>query len=190
VAALVDRAAITDCLLRYARGCDRVDAELIASAFHDDAVDLHGPVNGSVVEFLDWWLPQQAGRESTQHYLMNMAVDVDGDQAHVETYYLCVIKLKDHPLASIVGGRYVDRFERRAIGWRIAVRVVTADWTVEADGSGTAAILASTPGRRSADDPSYERPLLRSRPDPAGGPAAERPGGQATRRDLNEPNET
>ncbi|HVX23719.1 MAG TPA: nuclear transport factor 2 family protein [Acidimicrobiales bacterium] len=161
VAELVAREAIRDCLLRYARGCDRVDAELIASAFHDDAVDHHGPVNGSPADFLDWWLPQQDGRESTQHYLMNSAIEVDGDQAHAETYYLCVIKLKGRTAASVFGGRYVDRFERRAAGWRIAVRVVTADWTAEMDGSATGALLSSSPGRRSRDDPSYDRPLLR-----------------------------
>ncbi len=163
LATLLAREEIRDCLFRYARGCDRVDPDLIASAFHDDAVDHHGPVNGSPADFLDWWLPQQAARESAQHFLMNMAIDVDGDQAHVETYYLSVIKLADRPLAWLVGGRYVDRFEHRAVGWRIAVRVVIADWTVEADGSGTAALLATSVGRRSREDPSYERPLVRTR---------------------------
>lgn len=165
LATLLSREEIRDCLHRYARGCDRVDPELIASAFHEDAIDVHGAVNGTPAEFLAWWLPQQEARESTQHYLMNMSIDVDGDQAHAETYYLCIIKLRGKPEASVIGGRYVDRFERREVGWRIAVRVVIADWTFEADASGTSALVASSKGRRSKEDPSYERPLVRVAPE-------------------------
>ena len=34
-----DREAITDCLYRYTRGIDRLDRDLVRSAYHDDAVD-------------------------------------------------------------------------------------------------------------------------------------------------------
>ena len=35
---LAARAAIEDALLTYCRGVDRLDADLVRSAFHDDAV--------------------------------------------------------------------------------------------------------------------------------------------------------
>ena len=38
---LVDRQEILDCMHRYARGVDRMDAELLQSAFHEDALDCH-----------------------------------------------------------------------------------------------------------------------------------------------------
>ena len=42
---LLDREAIRDVYTRYARGLDRGDAELIASAYHPDATeDHHGEV--------------------------------------------------------------------------------------------------------------------------------------------------
>ena len=41
---LIDRQRIYECLLRYTRGMDRLDRELVLSAYHDDAVEDHGPV--------------------------------------------------------------------------------------------------------------------------------------------------
>jgi hypothetical protein len=64
---LVDRQQITACLHRYTRGCDRIDADLIRSAFHPDAIDYHGPVTGSVDDFLAYWRPLQDAREVSQH---------------------------------------------------------------------------------------------------------------------------
>ncbi|MGH7462713.1 MAG: nuclear transport factor 2 family protein, partial [Longimicrobiales bacterium] len=43
---LLDRQAILDCDQRYCLGVDRHDADLIASAFHPDAIDEHGPFIG------------------------------------------------------------------------------------------------------------------------------------------------
>lgn len=55
-------------------------------------------------------------------------------------------------------GRYVDRFERRAAGWRIASRVLVNEWanwlpfSEPRSAPGTGA-----PPLRSRDDVSYER---------------------------------
>ena len=38
---LCDGAEILDCLQRYARGIDRLDRELLRSAYHDGAIDDH-----------------------------------------------------------------------------------------------------------------------------------------------------
>jgi SnoaL-like domain len=158
---LVDREEIRDSLMRYARGIDRLDEELIRSAFHEDAIDYHGAgaVTGSPADFLAWWLPQQGSREATQHYLTNMQIEISGTTAHCETYYFCTIKQRGADEITLVGGRYVDRFELRDVGWRIALRVVIADWTLTADGSATSGLLQKTYGHRSPLDPSYSRPL-------------------------------
>jgi hypothetical protein len=61
---------------------------------------------------------------------------------------------------TISGGRYVDRYEKRDIGWRIAVRVVISEWAYVADGAETTkrrAVLYR--GRRDRTDPVYARPL-------------------------------
>lgn len=157
---LIDRQAIVDCTLRYTRGVDRLDEELYRSAFHEDAVDFHGPAPLSPDDFLAWFLPQQEGREATQHYVLNHVVEIDGDTAHGETYFLAIIKWRAKDTVQMVGGRYVDRFERRDGEWRIALRLVVPEWHANADGVPDSPVLSRTDWRRrSRDDPSYERPL-------------------------------
>ena len=43
---LLDKEAIREVLLRYARGIDRHDDDLMASAYHPDAIDDHGAYIG------------------------------------------------------------------------------------------------------------------------------------------------
>ena len=52
-ASLADRQAISDLLLSYCRGIDRLDRELVASCFHSDATDTHGSFQGTIDEFID-----------------------------------------------------------------------------------------------------------------------------------------
>jgi len=157
---LLDRQEIMDCLLRYTRGVDRLDLDLVRSAFHPDARDCHGPISGNAAEFLDWWLPAQPRREATQHYLMNHTVEIDGDVAHAETYYLTVIKEVGMVDASLYGGRYADRLERRDGEWKIAVRVVLPEWGAEVDASRMSKVFdLRHRGSRDRQDPTYERPL-------------------------------
>ena len=40
---LLDREAIREAMGRYCRGIDRLDVDLIRSAYHEDAFDDHGP---------------------------------------------------------------------------------------------------------------------------------------------------
>jgi hypothetical protein len=158
---LLDRQRIRDCMARYARGIDRYDEALVRSAFHPDATDCHGPFTVGLEEFFASVLPTVRDREATQHYLMNQHVEFEGpDGANVETYFVVVRKMPGHDGVEQMGGRYVDRFERRDGDWRIALRVLVVDWQAVADGSGMAHALA-VHHRGSADkgDPSYERPL-------------------------------
>src|SRR5437870_7614815 len=53
---LLDRQAIADCVYRYARGLDRHDEEIYASAYHDDAIDHHGDFLGRRDKFVPWGL--------------------------------------------------------------------------------------------------------------------------------------
>jgi SnoaL-like domain len=160
---LLDRQEIMDCLPRYTRGVDRVDPDLIRSAFHPDAIDYHGPVTGTVEDFLAYWLPLQPPREVSMHYVANTTIDLDGDVAHVETYFTYYHKAFGAPEMTVSGGRYADRFERRDVGWRIALRVVIKEWSMVADGTRTGSYLAAEApprARRDATDPTYMRPLL------------------------------
>jgi SnoaL-like protein len=159
---LVDRAQILDCLHRYTRGMDRLDRELARSAYHDDAIDDHGGFLANVEDFLDWAFDYHAKQVRHQHYVSNHFVELDGDTAHAETYYTFVGTDRDETKpVEIVGGRYLDRFDRRDGRWAIAARVCVEEWRVLVP-SALSARLAAVVGRdvrRDRDDVSYRRPL-------------------------------
>ncbi|HRE42349.1 MAG TPA: nuclear transport factor 2 family protein [Terricaulis sp.] len=159
---LLDKEAIRDCVLRYLRGIDRLDVDLIRSAFHEGAIDNHTrDVRGSVEGLLDWWLPRQAGREATQHFVTNQTIDLDGDTAHVESYFFVFIKKTTQNEGALIGGRYADRFERRHGVWKIALRIVLPEWQADADARNTAMVkrAGGAIGARDSSDPTYQRPL-------------------------------
>lgn len=158
---VLDKDAIWECVLRYTRGLDRLDIDLFRSAYWDDAYTCHGTVNGSVEDFLDWWMPMQEGREAGQHAVSNFSVWFDGDfAADAESYFLASIKDKGATSVSLLCGRYADRFEKRNGEWRIATRVLVFDWQANADASQMEEKLAQNfPGSRDRQDITYERPI-------------------------------
>jgi hypothetical protein len=140
---------------------DRLDADLVRSAFWPDAHDAHGATNGTVEDFLAAWLPTQGKREAGQHIIANHAVSFDGpDAADTETYL--VVAVKDHGSAALelMGGRYIDRFEKRGGEWRIKTRLALLDWHCVTDAAGMEERLrGGYRGSRDGTDPSYERPV-------------------------------
>jgi len=151
---LLDKQALNDLLVRYCRGIDRLDKELVLSCFHDDAYDDHGDFKGPAKEFLDELWARSAGKATSfiEHKLSNVSLEIDGDTAYGESY-LVMHQLRDGQL--IEGyGRFVDRFERRDGAWRIAHRRVVLEWATPGRGYEKAAFVQ---GSRSRDDPSYER---------------------------------
>ena len=118
-------------LLRYCRGVDRADEELIASCFHPDACDDHGnwladgkSVASHIVRSI------QPGSARAMHFMGNALVEVEGDTAFAESYILAFRAYDregiSHTRTRAV--RFVDRFERRAGEWRISERVVVDEW--------------------------------------------------------------
>jgi hypothetical protein len=171
-----DRQAISDCLMRYSRGVDRLDKDLVRSVYHPDATDDHGAFMGDPEEFIAWVFPLHFnGQIFTQHHLTNHSCEIDGNTAHTETYYIFTARNRDETLW-IAGGRYLDRFEKRSGEWKIATRYCTVEWSGMppanavpfADIEDVAA--NGVPGR-DRNDPSYRRPLTNVRarriPDPA-----------------------
>lgn len=160
---LVDRQDILDALLRYTRGVDRLDHDLLRSAYWPGAVDDHGVFRGPIEEFLPWAdNVHRTMHHGTQHVIANHTCEIDGDVAHTETYMVMVGMNKTGTPVTLHGGRYIDQLERRDGEWRIAHRVSMVEWTggvvppdlppVEREPNGTVA--------RDRSDTSYDRPLL------------------------------
>ncbi len=131
---LLDREDIRDALTRYTRGMDRHDLALIASAYHPDARDRHGRFDGdrhSVGEKASYHHAQSYQAHSHQIGNITFAFESD-DVCHTETYFHIVLSRKgDRTPNDLLGGRYLDRFERREGVWRIADREVVLDWRGE-----------------------------------------------------------
>ena len=109
-----DRQAIVDCLMRYSRGIDRMDRELLLSAYHEDAIDDHGTFVGNREEFADYAMGLHTQIHlSHQHCLFNHTCDLDGEVAHTETYFMFVGINREGEMLMTAGGRYLDRFEKR-----------------------------------------------------------------------------
>jgi hypothetical protein len=166
--ALLDKADIMECLTRFSRGMDRFDRELYLSAFHADAEMAAGPYVGDVAGCYDWAVPMHdAGQIVTHHSLLNNTTEIDGDTAHSETYYLFVGRNRDESLW-MAGGRYIDRFERRAGEWKIALRTNVIEWgclppPLPLPFGDVPDIALNGVSSRSKDDPSYQRPLINRR---------------------------
>jgi hypothetical protein len=129
VTQIQDRQAIVDCLMRYSRGIDRMDRELLLSAYHEDAIDDHGTFVGDREEFADYAMGlHRQIHLSHQHCLFNHTCDLEGQVAHTETYFMFVGINREGEILMTAGGRYLDRFEKRNGRWAIAQRVCVRDW--------------------------------------------------------------
>jgi hypothetical protein len=158
---LLDQSAIRDVHVRYCRGIDRMDWDLVRSCYHPDATDDHGGYVGGVEGFIAWAKSLLAEFESTTHFTGNQLVEIDGDIAWAEHYARAYHRRPARsgtPAIDLVANvRYVDRMERRRGEWRIAKRVLTVD-SDRAD-----PVIELYVGdnlkrsRRDREDPSYRR---------------------------------
>ena len=128
---LLDEREIHDVLVRYCRGVDRCDRELMASCYHPDAIDDHGnwQVSGAAAaqHIFDLVKP---GPDAATHFLGNVRIEVEGDTAFAESYVLAfrAFRRGDRPYTRTRAVRFIDRFARRNGEWRISERVVADDW--------------------------------------------------------------
>lgn len=165
---LVDRQEIWAVLQRYARGVDRCDRDLLATVYWPDAIEDHGAFLGAPPAFIDWVIKIAGRFGASFHGLLTHACELDGDDAHCETYFLS-IRHREAPPFPMSAGRYVDHFQRRGGEWRIANRVTVVEGHYELPdkpGSGAATADRSEPWRAAQDrtDVSYHRPLRPRRP--------------------------
>jgi hypothetical protein len=128
---LLDKQAISEIIYRYCRGLDRMDTALTLSCWHEDGTDDHGALfKGSASEFVEWLWPVHAALERTQHTIHNILIELDGELAGAESYYIVYLRSQSPKGAVdvVTGGRYCDHFERRDGLWKIRHRQSVTDW--------------------------------------------------------------
>jgi len=164
-----DRHQILDVLHRYTRGIDRLDEDLVRSCYHSDGVANHGLYEGSVDHLVDSaFTRQRADVQVATHTIHQTLVEFEGEAAVAETYATAVERRWPEDAGTfdtMVGLRYVDRFERRDGTWLIARRTVVVDWTqVREVDEGPLAGAQFVRGRRDSQDLVYQELVrLRSR---------------------------
>lgn len=130
---LMDRAEIQDLQAAYARTIDHGDLDGLRQFYHDGSIDEHGIFSGSGDEFaLAMTAPDgNALRFKTmQHHSTTLSMDIDGDDAEVEAYFLCVCVPREGNSLEFTSGRTADRFARRDGRWGLVNRQVIMDWTM------------------------------------------------------------
>jgi hypothetical protein len=155
--ALLDKAEILELLNRYSRGIDRHDVDLIHDFFDLDGVDNHGAFEGNREEFAEW---SNSVHEQTtvahSHLVGSPTIVVSGDEARSEMYVYAVLKLNAGDTVDIVGGRYLDKLQRRDGQWKVMRRTFLVDWSFEADSKDRRKMMTRYPiGKWDESDPSY-----------------------------------
>jgi len=128
--ALLDREKIRDCIARLARGEDRRDAGLIRASYWPDATTDFGIFAGSFSQYLAWVVPGSPAIRVTQHVLGQSVIELKGGSAaaetHVASYHRINMGAEERDVT--IGGRYLDKLEKRDTEWRIVRRVMLYDW--------------------------------------------------------------
>lgn len=157
---LSDREALRDVALRYCRGVDRLDVDLMKSAYWPEAIDEHGNFVGNAHEFSEHCMTAHLKWSWTMHSIYNhsISLDTNGDTATGEIYNVTHLGQADTGAIDTWFGRYLDRYEKRHDEWRIIHRVCVhhGSQTTEAAPMN---IDASNYRDGSLDRPSAGRPI-------------------------------
>jgi hypothetical protein len=160
---LRSRMDILDCINRIARGVDRLDRDIFRTGYHADAILDFGTHIGNPEQHMDFFFAlHETMQNAHAHTICNHTCELDGDVAHAETYFLFASENVSGTPTTVAGGRYIDRFERRAGRWAIAVRKCVTTWNLTPDSAVSQQIAAAFAlvgyVGRDRDDISYQRP--------------------------------
>ncbi len=158
------RLDIADILYNYARACDRADQAMMRDCFWPESTHKHGRFDGASSEFVGFAFGIISAMKYTAHHISNPAIEVHGDRAFSECYYMAHHR---RDVANGQGeedvfleGRYLDLLERRGGVWKIIRRRGLSDFTSSPIPAGTP--FASWPaGQHSGRAPSDDYYLMR-----------------------------
>ncbi|WP_292981560.1 nuclear transport factor 2 family protein [Mycobacterium sp.] len=160
---MLDDYALRKLVHSYCRAVDRGDLDALRDLYHPDAQDSHGSFSsGSVETFLRTLAESRPYIRSMQHHITTTNFVIDGDMAEGEVYSIATHSFAagDRDTEVIVGGRYLDKYEKRSGTWKFTTRCIVTDWAHVNDPSHidvSHPITRDTPqGRPGSDDPSLE----------------------------------
>jgi hypothetical protein len=155
----------------YCRAVDRGDVATLRQLYHHDATDAHGAFStGSAEDFLAEIAASRPYIRSMQHHVTTVNFAISGDNADGEIYTIATHTFiaGDRDVEVLIGGRYLDKYEKRDGTWKFIERTIVTDWARVNDPS---LVDLSHPitrdtlkGSPDADDPSYRLLSLLSAP--------------------------
>lgn len=133
---LIDRAAISDAVLRYATAVDTRDWALYRSVFADPLTVDFASWSGEpeltlpVDEWVELVRKTLSGFDATQHLSSNHVITVTGDTAICVSYMVARHYLVENGerLMHSIGGHYTNRLVRAADDWKISHCMLTVTW--------------------------------------------------------------
>jgi hypothetical protein len=155
---MIDHHEIRKMLSVYCHGCDRGDSPRMGSVYAQESWDDHGVYKGSGSGFAELSGQQAATGRKLHHMLGQTLINVTGDAAGAETYFLATITRYDtgRELITLLGGRYVDALVREDGQWKVKDRVCVHDWSRTLDTMvDPFAGVDFVRGKISDEDPSY-----------------------------------
>jgi len=140
------RFEIMDCAQLYCHAVDRRRWELMARVFHEDATYQFFSIKGFWHDFVEAARTLIDPMIQTHHQVSNIMVRFERDdlaysETYLRAYHVVPVDYPEGTFLSLagggslwIGGRYIDRLERRDGSWRIAHRQGLVDWTRSAVG--------------------------------------------------------
>jgi hypothetical protein len=157
----VSKQALHELNAAYCRAADRADDALMHSLWHPDAKVSYGEYSGGFEGFCDYWAGVRDHFQRLTHLIGTDYYQITGDRAVGETQVarIEVLERKSGLTDRMIGGRFLDRFERRDGVWKLTGRAFVLDWNVNRPTTAQwdKGVFASLTlrGARAPDDPVY-----------------------------------
>ncbi len=160
---MLDEHALRKLVHAYCRAVDRGDIAALRELYHHDAVDAHGAFStGSVEGFFEQLVASRPYLRAMAHNITTVNFAIDGNAAEGEIYNIAVHTLagKERDIDLIIGGRYLDKYEKRDGVWKLIERTIVTDWARVSDPSsmdmGHPITADTLKGTLDESDPSYQ----------------------------------
>ena len=139
----VDTQEIGQVIASHSRGIDRANEETFSDVYHDDGYVDYGFFDGPAAEFAAVVTAGADDTPGTLHRPSNVWIEVEGDAAKSECYVTVYTHAADESSAAsgettFIGGRYLDKHERRDGVWKMTHRTYVMDWNFNQPGTGSA----------------------------------------------------
>jgi len=135
---MLDEHALRKLVHAYCRAVDRGDMATLRELYHHDAVDSHGAFStGSVEGFFEQLVASRRYIRAMQHHITTANFTTNGTAAEGEVYSLAIHTFagKGRDTDLVIGGRYLDKYEKRDGTWKLLERTIVTDWARVSDPS-------------------------------------------------------